>query len=179
MKKIILSGLFTVALATGAWAQGTVTFANIGSGLNSPFTVDGVKIAASSGFTVELLAGADANSLTSVKTFSGTFANGYFNGGTTTIGNITGDTGTFQVRAWANNGGQVSSYDAALTAGLATAIGNTFVTTVQTDPQLTPKPLVGMQALNLTAVSVPEPGTVILGLLGGVALLARRRKAVA
>lgn len=175
MKKALLTGLCAVAFATGALAQGTVTFANIGSGLNSPFTVDGVKIAATSGFSVELLAGPDAGSLASITTFSGTFANGYFNGGTTTIGNITGDTATFQVRAWANNAGAVTTYADALSGGLATAIGSTFVTTVQTDPQLTPKPLVGMQALNLTAV--PEPSTVLLGVLGAAALFVRRRSA--
>jgi len=80
---------------------------------------------------------------------------------------------TLQVRAWE---GGYATYDAALAAGNArTGKSNLIVVTTTTGPtdQVVPR-LAGLQSF---AITIPEPSSIALGLLGlGAVALIRRRK---
>jgi len=163
-----------------SYGQGTVNFANLGSGgLNAPVFDVGGTTKLGSGFMAQLWAGAGAASLAPVGTatsfLNATPPNGFFNGGVVTVASVAPNaTGFFQVYAWDSVGGTLNSYAAALAAGAKRGFGNVF--SVATGgggvPAGPPATLVGMQSFNL----VPEPSTLVLGALGAVALLFRRRK---
>jgi len=94
-------------------------------------------------------------------------------------GTVAGGNGTFQLRAWDNKGGTVSTWAAAL-ADPSVARGSSALFTPSfplggpTDAGVvTPPGLQGLQSFNLV---VPEPGVIALGVLGLGALLLRRRK---
>jgi len=187
MKKLLL--IAALALVTvGAYAQGTVTFANIGGGgggtVNAIIrdTTGGANTAAGGAAYAAMLYVGPAGTLdTSVLTTNGvgggvaTFLTGaqagYFNGGTRIItGFAGGTTVTLQVRAWATATG--SSYETATTKGASSPIQFTLATPPATAPNM-----VGLQAFNVSPVVVPEPSSIALGLLGlGALALIRRRK---
>lgn len=112
MKKLILLAALTL-LSVGAYAQGTVNFANIGGGVpgtvNAPITngATGLRFSGAEG-TVQLFAGpagtADLSSLVAVPgtaIFNTGAQAGYFTGGQRTINGFPGGTTvTLQVRAW-------------------------------------------------------------------------------
>jgi hypothetical protein len=82
---------------------------------------------------------------------------------------------TFQLRAWDNVGGTITSWAAAM-ANPAIAQGSSALFTVPAPLGLgtvPPPNLVGLTSFNLV---VPEPGVIALGVLGLGALLLRRRK---
>jgi len=86
--------------------------------------------------------------------------------------------GNFQVRAWDNLGGTVTTWAAALANplsahGVSAVLLN--VPVVGSPAGGTPTGLVGLTSFNLTIV--PEPSLIALGALGLGALLLRRRKA--
>jgi hypothetical protein len=173
MKKLLLTAAAMLA-AVGVYAQGTVNFANIGVGVNSPFKdIAGVNLTGA-GYSVELLAGASAGSLASVVILTPTFSAGYFNGGSQTLGFV--GPGFFQVRVWDNQGGTLTTYAAAVgAAGRVAESGALGITpTAPATPPGTPAPLVGLPTLQLA--QVPEPSTIALGLLGAAALLVVRRR---
>jgi hypothetical protein len=59
---LLAAGL--LAISAPAFGQGTILFANVGTGLNAPiFDADGTTRLAGTGFSVELLAGATAASI--------------------------------------------------------------------------------------------------------------------
>jgi hypothetical protein len=96
---------------------------------------------------------------------------GFFDGGFAVVPGVAeSGTGSFQIRAWT---GGAASYDAAIEKGASTVYSNA----TGTNPALPAPPV---PAANTGApsfvVAVPEPSTVILGLLGAGALLFRRRK---
>jgi hypothetical protein len=91
--------------------------------------------------------------------------------------------GTFQLRAWDNKGGTITTWDQALVAfkNGTTTLGYSPLFTVQQSlggygtPPSTPPSLLGLQSFQLYAV--PEPSTIALGVLGaGCLFLLRRRK---
>ena len=172
--------------ALGAYAQGTVHFANIGPGFDAPvFDMDGVTKLAGAAFEAQLYVGSSASEslLTAVPGttvfFAGT-ASGYFNAGTKTLsGFLPGTRPFFQVRAWEAAGG--TSYDAALAAGKKVGKSAVFELADRwglTDPSgMPPGPpplLLGLTSFSL----VPEPPAIALGIAGAVAvfLFATRRR---
>lgn len=109
-------------LGLGAYAQGTVNFANLGGGVDQPiyFSDWTTKVPPGFGFTVELLAGSSAASLTTVAT-TGFTEPGYFDGGVVTIAGLdSGSPATFQIRVWTTSSG---SYSNAVAAGFLNTFG--------------------------------------------------------
>lgn len=180
-----------------AWAQGTVFFANRVAPTYVPvYDVDGTTPLSGTGFSVQLFAGTQntgENALTPVGSplsfRTGTTGTpptvGTWAGTQEIIPGVAGGAiATMQVRAWANSGGTLTTYAAALLAGVPTgksglfdslALGNNAITPPAPAPNIIGNPLAAnnMQSFSL----VPEPSVIALGALGAVALLLRRRKA--
>jgi hypothetical protein len=85
-----------------------------------------------------------------------------------------GGTGTFQIRAWDNEGGLITSFDTANTRG-ASAL---FQVSGLGDGTLTlPADLAGFRSFNIfSGTVVPEPATFVLAGLGAASLLIFRRR---
>src|SRR6266705_5925417 len=146
MRNALIPILALMAVASASvFAQGIVTFSNVGSGLNAPVTnaVTG-QMLSGSGFLVQCYAG-PASSIEAVLTPIGsptTFRTnslaGYFYAGSETNDFVLpGTTGTFQARAWTAG---LATYEAALAAA-------------QIDPQV----MVGTSSVfqNTTGISSP------------------------
>ena len=85
---------FATVFVVGAFAQGTVNFANFGVGLNAPvYYRDGTTKVAGNAITAELLAGSSHSLLQTVATtgFLTGAAAGYFQGGVVTLNFIVSD----------------------------------------------------------------------------------------
>lgn len=80
----------------------------------------------------------------------------------------------FQVRAWDNKNGTVTTWAAAMANPLVASGASDTFTALVAFPPATPGEVVGLTSFNLTVV--PEPGVIALGVLGLGALLLRRRK---
>jgi hypothetical protein len=101
-------------------------------------------------------------------------------------GAFNGSAATVQVYAWYNDGGTITSYSAAKTAGVPTGFSNPAnVTSLggafagNTSPPGLPANLpTGMGNITLSAgtATVPEPSTIALGVMGASAFLLRLRK---
>jgi hypothetical protein len=191
MKKLITIGASVLLVNLSALAQGTILLSNIGPGLTTAGVKDpnGVLVAAgSSQYTIELLAGTSASTVAAFPTAVTTttwVGNGWFGVGDAEKvlpGFAGGSLPFFQLRAWKNTGG-VNSYAAALAAGAAYipfpaaawqltggGLGNPGA-----NPPVPAGQLFGMPS-GLQLVPVPEPSTIVLGVLGAAALLLRRRK---
>lgn len=163
MKKIVLSALCALATLSAA-AQGTVNFANVGGGVNAPVTGPGGPLAA--GFTAQLFAGPSADSLAAVGAPANFLANGLFSGGVRTIDSVAPG-GTAFIRVDVTNGD-----------GSLTGSSNVFSVTTggAGTPPGPPASLQGLTAFSVGGPAIPEPSTVALAVLGGAALLLRRRK---
>jgi len=188
MKKVATLALSLWASAVVSHAQGTVNFANAGAGFNAQVYIDvvGGSQFAGAGYMAQLLLVGTGGSLTPVGNVANFIAgaNGYFNGGAVTVPGIAaGANATFQIFAWNGASGQ-AAYAPALAAwqagliyggyakpdaGVTIALGG-----APGPPQGPPNALVGLQPWNVTIVS--EPSTIALGIIGGLALLLRRRK---
>jgi len=94
-------------------------------------------------------------------------------------GAFNGATATLQVYAWYNEGGLITSYSAAQTAGVPTgfsATGNVVLGgpfAGNTSPPTAPANLPQLGNITLT---IPEPSTIALGVMGASAFLMRLRK---
>jgi len=192
MKKLAVT-VACLVCGLSAFAQGFVSLANLGAGVNSPFKdASGVALSGS-GYTVELLTGATATSVTdSINPFfTGTFASGFFNAGSRTVlaadvfawaasPNSAAPNGTFaMLRVWSNLGGTVSTYAQALsTGGAQYGITAVWETPVQVSTTLPAAAMFAMPLINGTGnlTLVPEPSTIALGMMGVAVLLLRRRK---
>lgn len=178
MRKLLI--LTACALsAVGALAQGTVNFASTGAQI---FLAGGTAAPASA-FTVGLYYGVAGTTdpaalvLLSPTKALGPVA-GRFLGGTITTPATTapGASAVFEVRGWSTG---YASYEAAASSGIATVfvgrsgIFNNATGNPTSVPPGTPAALV---FANVTLNPVPEPSTIVLGLLGVGALLIRRRK---
>lgn len=163
MKKVLLAALF-VAASLSASAQGTINFSNIGN----PFTLDGNAIGSGAGLSAQLVVnGADVGDPANF------LANGFFAGGARTVAGVAGGTAVdVSVNVLDGSGSVVGSSNT-----FSVTLGNAGV------PPSTPAVLNGLNALALTSGGaapvtppVPEPSTIALAILGGAALLLRRRK---
>lgn len=188
MKKVALFTIATIFSLGSVLAQGTITFNNRVTGVIDVkiFNPDGITGLAGTGFSVQLYsgaAGAAESSLVAAPLIVSTFRTGTAAGYFTSLGDVavpgraTGLTASIQLRAWNNNGGAVTSYEAAVAGGFAAGKSNVFVTSTPlggaANPPLTAATLVGLQTFSV----VPEPSVIALGLLGATALLLRRKKA--
>ena len=193
MKKLIAIGTCVLLLNLSALAQGTILLQNFGPG----FTGSGVRDrdgslipAGTSQYTIELLAGTTAGSVAPFFTPITTttwVGNGWFGVGDpekALPGYAAGTFPFFQLRAWNNTGGK-TSYNAALVANQAGTYSPVFqlipggglngLGNPNSSPPVPAPPLFGMPS-GWFAFLLPEPSTVVLGVLGSVALLLRRRK---
>jgi len=175
MKKLLIV-LGVMVAGLGAYAQGTISFTDIviAGGvrtIDAPVSGPG-GLLAGSGFTAQLWAGANANSLVAVGNGSPFLSGGgagYFNGGSIAIPGIApGSAAVLQVRAWDDSTGA--------TWATATVRGQSATLTITTggagSPPGLPANLTGLASFSI----VPEPTTIALGVLGAAALLLRRRK---
>lgn len=189
MKKIAIIASI-MAVAAGAMAQGTVNFAN-GAGspaVNAPdFVVSGgVTNLAAAGYSAQLyyntggsttfssftpLAGTGTPG-TGIVDYSTGGSAGFFFGGTTAIPGVAGgSTINIIVAGFQKSAG--IDYASAKAAGGLVGFSNPVTVTLASGLNTAPN-LVGLQSFNIAAV--PEPSTIMLGVLGGAALLFRRRK---
>jgi len=97
-------------------------------------------------------------------------------------GTTAGGFGTFQVRAWDNKGGTITTWaqvmaDLTIPHGSSALFTPSFALGGTPPPPNTPVTPPGLQGLtSFNLVAVPEPGVIALGVLGLGALLFRRRK---
>ena len=163
MKKLLLAAL-CVAATLSASAQGTVSFANVGGGVNAPVTgPDGLLGA---GFTAQLQL-ADGTNVGDPAPF---LANGLFSGGARTIDGVAGGSSVALQVAVSNADGTITGTSNVINVTLGG--GGT--------PPAPPAALSGLTAFDVVGGAappvIPEPSTVLLALVGGAALLFRRRK---
>jgi hypothetical protein len=192
MSKLAVAAIGFSALAMSSMAQGTITFNNRITGivdfkvsLLSPSNVS--TFLDGSGYSVQLFVGAAGSSSEalvpvagSLTTFRSGNAAGYFNnlGDIAIPGFAGGSTVAIQLRAWDNAGGTLTSYAAALAANRA--VGSSIVVNTMEplggagNPPATATTLAGLTAFNIAVV--PEPGVMSLAAIGGLGLLALRRK---
>ena len=151
MKKFVLSVLCAL-VSVSALGQGTIQLSNIGKTI---VTVDGA--AAPAGTTVQYATGPGAL----VGTSASILGAGYFSAGSTTLDGLTG---TVNLHLAGHTGDGNWSYSAPFEVTLGGA----------GSPPSPPAALPNGVALDITAI--PEPSTIALAVLGGGALLFRRRK---
>lgn len=185
MKKLLILTVTLVA-TIGALAQGTVNFSNGAAGVNAPIRDASGALLSGATYIAQLWAGPNATSLapiTPTVTFGTGATAGYFFGGQRIIPTVaTGSQAYFQVRVWQASAG--SDWATASVAVGAQVGGNTvtlngaalgpYQSAALGGGALTPPNLVGLQSFNLYVV--PEPATMVLGVLGLAGLLFIRRK---
>jgi hypothetical protein len=183
MKKLFLTLSVLAATAAGAFAQGTLIFAN-GTPTLITNNVTGQRVV--NGAQVGLYVGASNHvgslTLASVTpTITAPFA-GAFNGGTVVINGFgAGTVIDFQVRAWLAST-VYPSYEAAYASALGgdstVLLGQSGVHNIEL--RVSPSPILSINNFGLEAIRlspVPEPSSIALGLLGlGAVALFRRRK---
>jgi len=99
-----------------------------------------------------------------------------------------GSAAELQLKAWYNGGGTITSYEAAVAAGGATApngvssVGAETLVALPGTPNDLPGPgdsytlAGGITSFNVTGSAIPEPSTIALGLVGASAFLMRLRR---
>lgn len=81
---------------------------------------------------------------------------------------------TVEMAAWYNNGGTITTLAQAIASTVPYGEGNVFTVNNLGGGSVTPPNTLGGQGFSL--VTVPEPSTIALGVMGACAFLARRRK---
>lgn len=202
MFKKILALVVLASVSTVAFGQGAVNFVTQNLGVDAlVYQADGTK-AAGSTFLAQLYAAPTATAAETallavgdpVNFRSGTTYSGYVQvSGTvattskpinTTVmvfsGAPAGGPATVQLRAWDS---AYATYEAALTAGAQHGFSPLLSLAVTGDPvgglgtPTLPVDLIGLKGFTMTGGAIiPEPSSIALMLLGGAALLIRRRK---
>jgi hypothetical protein len=184
MKKLLLIGIVSVVGVSSVFAQGTIDFRNRITGtLDVPvFNLGGALLSGANFFAQLYFATSQTGSLTAITPpdpfRTGTGA-GYWNAGADSTrilpGIAAGSEVWLQVRAWDSTAG--ATYDLAKAAGGLygdSAIFRVPVTGGGGVPPGSPAAMLGLTSFTLT--QVPEPSTIALGVIGGLALFLRRRK---
>lgn len=170
MKKFWFS-LVTCGLGMHAWAQGQITFGNRFplSGVDAPvFDTDCATRLAGPAYVAQAYVGFTPDSLRpvgSILPFRTGAAAGYVSATVVTVpGSDLNINVFFQMRAWETRAG--ASFEAAIAAGGKHGYSNIIPMVVDFPPG-TPTEPIGLQSFCL----VPEPSAMILGSLGGAALI--------
>ena len=185
MKKALIA-FCSLMVAVGAFAQGAVNFAGRVVGVyDAPVSVGAGK-ASGTDYLVQLYAGATSSSLAAVGAavpFRTGVAAGYWTGAARTIPvaqTAADGTTQVQVRAWAIAAG--ATYEAAFGTGGGFGASNMIGVKPTLAPDV-PANLAGLTGFSISAIggagtgtNTPEPSTLALGAIGGLALLLRRRK---
>jgi len=189
MRKLA-TALLVVCTTASAFAQGTVFFANRLSATDwAKVTLNGVGVDGV-GYSAQLFAGpagTAAGSLQAVASSLTTFRSGAGAGAWTAVTDVVipgvaaGSQAALQVKAWANTGGTLTTYAAAVAAGAPNGFSNLMLSNPLGGGN-PPTPSPNMLGLGVTDplqafALVPEPSVIALGVLGVVGLLLRRRKA--
>jgi hypothetical protein len=173
MKKLLVA-VVAVLVSAASYAQGQVNFITV---FGSPRTVDAPVsrpdgTGAGAGYTAQLflLENGVYTALTPPTTFRTTSAAASFyvnDPGTpvTVPGHAPGTTAPLVLRAWETS---AASFDAAVIKGESPSPANILLG----GGNLPPTNLTGLAGFTM----VPEPSTIALGVIGGLALLLRRRK---
>ncbi len=183
MKKTLTAVAVCLSFAAGVYAQGTVDFRNrvTAAGLDAPVSdLTGAKLGNATFVANIFYSATQTGSFTAIPDAAAPFRTGtgagYWNFGadfTRAIPGIAaGSTAWIQVRVWDSTKG--ADYATAKAAGSPYGDSNTFQLTLggAGQPPSVPAVLAGLQPFAL----VPEPSTIVLGMLGAAALLLRRRK---
>lgn len=190
MKKLLVT-LSAVAIAFGAFAQGTMSFTTFSTanGVNAKvFNSDGVTALAGSSFLAQLFAASGQNAAvaslqagTPTTTFRTGTAAGYVNLTTVTFNHIAPDSAGFtvQMRAWDNSSGLYSTWAAVEAAYFAGQVKGGMSVPLSFSgkiggAQTSPPYLTGLQSFNIALV--PEPSSMALVGLGAAAMLIFRRR---
>jgi hypothetical protein len=183
MKKLLLIGILSVGGVSSVFAQGTIDFRNRITGtLDWPvYGIDGTLLSGANFLAQLYFATSATGSLTAVLDPAAPFRTGtgagYWNAGADSTrilpGIAAGSEVWLQVRTWDSTAG--ATYDIAKAAG--GQYGDSFIFHVAVTggggtPPASPAAMLGLQSFTL----VPEPSTIALGVIGGLALLLRRRK---
>jgi len=154
MKKFVLSVLCAL-VSVSAFGQGTISLSNIGG---TPITVDGAPAPAGT-----LVAFATADNSVIAGTQGAVLGAGFFSAGSKTLAGLSGDVSL-------KLAGSVPGGDWQFSDAFSVSLGGGGTP---------PAPPAGMPAVALditTGPAVPEPSTIALAVLGGAALMFRRRK---
>lgn len=195
MKKLTLT-LSAVLIGISAYSQGTVTFANIGTGTAISNSLTLAAVPSGTAFRAALYWLPDSASTPTAADFDAAGSTaillpnttsfalaGQFNSGTRTAPVAGASTLWFQVRAWEVAFG--STYEAALNnpnaiGGRLALVGTSVPIKVRTGDPANSIPagsLVNSGLRGFYLVPVPEPSVIGLGILGvGVLWVLRRRK---
>lgn len=184
MKKAVITAFLLLAAAGQALAQGGVgNFVSDGAATGFGLISDqnGVllqqgAVFSSTQWTAELIGGLSADSgswtvLTSANTWFN-FDAGKPQGGQFSVAGGGNQTLFYAVRAWDNTSG--GSYGAATIRGQS--VGTAQITLVSDAINPLPTPPNANTWASFQLAVIPEPSTIVLGLMGGLGLLLRRRK---
>jgi hypothetical protein len=181
MKKLLLTGLLSLALVGVSHAQGTVTFKNFGSGANGSFatparvTLEGVNLDGTVNPTMVAqlwnVSGGTPVALTPTVGFgSGVLAGTFAPSSSVAVPGVpAASVASLRVVVWDTATG--ADYASATTKGES----NDFSVTLADSLAPSQPILIGMNGFNVTAV-VPEPSVIMLGLAGAGLLWFRRKK---
>lgn len=169
MKKLLIVGACLVA-TVGAMAQGRTIFGNRTTGVDFKVLQEDKVTPCDANYAAEAWVGATGGALSAVAGSAVAFRSGagagYIPTATITVPFAQGTVIDAQMRAW--KGAPAVGWAAASLRGES----KTFTHTLAVDPTPTGVLMSGTEGFSI----IPEPSTIALAILGGAALLLRRRK---
>jgi hypothetical protein len=185
LKTVLAVGFaaLTLAFATDASAQGTITFdtANFNDSTKGQTFFNGIPVGA--GFVGQIYIASTINgTYTAIGApvgFRTDAGIGYIQGPDVVTSSPVGSQVFYQVRAWNSAAGSTFEQAAASQAGIVGISESIQVTLGGTipgnPPTVVPFPQANLHS-SFSVAAVPEPTTIALGVLGGIGMLARRRR---